>query len=114
MLQSHNLLYILDLLVLHDLFVPGIADIEWLSAQREHAEVVATDNAQTGDCERLGGVTLCEDQRAFGGLPGACVVGVGQFGQTRQPILLDEKLQGESICASAHLFRRLPSVFFIC
>ena len=85
MLQAKDLLDVLDLLVLHDLLVLGVADIEQLSAQREHAEVVATDDAEPGDGERLGGVSFGEDERALLRLPGPGVVGVGQLGQAGEP-----------------------------
>jgi hypothetical protein len=51
MLETHNLLDVLDLLVLHDLVVSRFTNIEQLSTEREHSEVVTPNHAQTSDGE---------------------------------------------------------------
>ncbi len=80
MLQPKNLLDILDLLVLHNLVVLRVSHIEQFTTKREHAVVVTTDDAETCDGERLGGITFGQDECAVCGLLCACVVGVGELG----------------------------------
>lgn len=45
MLEPHNLLHILNLLILHDRIVLRFAHVERFSAEGEDTEVVATDNS---------------------------------------------------------------------
>ena len=44
MLKAHNLLDVLDLLILHDLIVLCLAHIEKLDTQREDAKVIMSGN----------------------------------------------------------------------
>ena len=52
-LKTHNLLDILNLLVLHNLVVLSLAYVEKLAAQREDAKVVAPDNTKSSHGEVL-------------------------------------------------------------
>jgi len=54
MLKTHNLLDILDFLILHDLVVLRLAYIEKFTPKREDTKVISADNSETSDCERLG------------------------------------------------------------
>lgn len=68
-LQTQDLLDVLDLLVLHDLVVARLADIEQLTAKREDTEAItALDGTDAGHGHRLGGVSFGEDESAL-----ACV-----------------------------------------
>jgi hypothetical protein len=58
MLQTHDFLDILYLLVLHDLVMLRLAHVQELAAQREDTEVVTSNYAETSYRERLGGVTF--------------------------------------------------------
>ena len=82
MLQTQDLLDVLNLLVLHDLVVASFPDVEQLAAQGEDAVVVATDDTETSDGERLGGVSFGQDERAVLRILRAGVVGVGELGKT--------------------------------
>jgi hypothetical protein len=84
MLQPHNLLDILDLLVLHDLVMLRFAYIEHLSAKREHAEIITANNTKSGDSKRLGGVSFGQDKRALARVPTSGIVCIVEFGYTRQ------------------------------
>jgi len=53
-LETHNLLDVLEFLVLHDLIVLCIANIEQFTPKREDTKVISTDNSETSDCERFG------------------------------------------------------------
>jgi hypothetical protein len=55
--ESHDLDDVLNLLVLHDLRVRGLAHVERLASQREDTEVVAPHHTQTRDGQGLGRVT---------------------------------------------------------
>ena len=81
-LQTQDLLDVLNLLVLHDLVVASFPDVEQLAAQGEDAVVVATDDTETSDGERLGGVSFGQDERAVLRILRAGVVGVGELGKT--------------------------------
>jgi hypothetical protein len=81
-LEAHDLLDGLDLGVVDEGLATGVADVEELAAQGKDAPIVATDDAQAGDGERLGRVTLGEDEGALLGVAAAGVVGVLELGQT--------------------------------
>mmetsp|Transcript_45800 Transcript_45800/g.76350 ORF Transcript_45800/g.76350 Transcript_45800/m.76350 type:complete len:294 (-) Transcript_45800:1235-2116(-) len=79
-LQAEDLLDGVDLDVVHDLFVRGVAYVEQLPAQGEHAVAVTPHHRQAADGQRLGGVSLSEDEGAVLGVFGAGVVGIVQLG----------------------------------
>ena len=54
----------LNLFVLEDLGGGGLADVEQLTLEGEHAVAVPADDSQTGHGERLGRVSLGEDEGA--------------------------------------------------
>ena len=64
MLQPQDLLDVLNLLILHDLVVPRLADVEDFTAQGKDAKVVAADHVQASDSKRLGRVSFCQNERA--------------------------------------------------
>jgi len=80
MLQSHDLLDILNLLVLHNLIMTGFANIEKLSSQRKHAKVVTSNNRETRHSQSLGRVSFSKDEGARGTLAGTGIIGVTEFG----------------------------------
>lgn len=94
-LQPHNLLNILNLLILHDLVVLRLSYIQDLAPQWEDAEIVAPDDAESGDGERFGGVAFGEDECAFGGVFGAGVVRVGELGHAYQPKVIVSLASGK-------------------
>ena len=57
-LETHNFLDILDLLVLHDLVVLRLAHVQELATQREDTKIVAPNYAETSHRECLGRVTF--------------------------------------------------------
>ena len=57
-LETHDFLDTLDLLVLHDLVVLCLAHVQELATQREDTKVVTPNYAETSHRERLGGVTF--------------------------------------------------------
>ena len=101
-LQTQNAHQILDFFVGRALLLANIAYVQQLSlsltlafiayAQRKHAEVVATHHAQTTHCQRLGRVTLGDDQCGIHGVLGSCIVCIVQLGNVQQlrlsPVLL--------------------------
>ena len=53
-LETHNLLNILNLFVLHDLVVFRFSNIEKFTAQGEYAEIVSADNTKASYCQGFG------------------------------------------------------------
>ena len=80
MLQSHNLLDVLNLFVLHDLIMARLAYIKQFTAQWKHTKVVSTNHTQSSHRERLGRVSFCKDQSAVPGIFRPSIVSVGQLG----------------------------------
>lgn len=80
MLQSHNLLDVLDLLILHDLIVTRLANIEKFAAERKHTKIISTNDAQPSDCERFSGVSFRKDEGAVASILRPSIVGIGQLG----------------------------------
>ena len=66
------------------LFVGRLPYVQQLAPQREHAVVVAPDDAQTRDGQSLSRVPLGQDQSTVQRVPGACVVSVVQFRDSLQ------------------------------
>ena len=66
------------------LFVRSLPNVQQLAPQREHAVVVAPDDAQTRDGQGLSRVSLGQDQSTVEGVPRACVVGVVQLRDSLQ------------------------------
>lgn len=62
------------------LFVGGLAHVQQLAPEREHAVAVPTDHAQARHGQRFGRVSLRQDQCAVQGVPSAGVVGILQLG----------------------------------
>ena len=54
------------------LFERGLPDVEHFSSEREDAISVPADNPQPGHSQRLGRVSLREDQRAADGVLPTC------------------------------------------
>ena len=78
-----RLLELGDLLVVHDRRVVGVAHVEQLATQREDAIVVTADDGEARDGESLGGVALCDDQRALVPVLAARLVGVVKLRDAR-------------------------------
>jgi len=72
--QPQDLADVLDLLVLHDLGVGGLAHVERLALEREHAVVVAPHDGEPRHGERFGAVALRQNQSAVLSLGTASVV----------------------------------------
>lgn len=86
MLQTENLLDVLDLLVLHDLVVLCFAYVEQLSTQRKNTIIITTDDTKTSNGEGLGRVSFRQDKGTVSGFPGTSIVRVGQLRKTLEPI----------------------------
>ena len=84
-LETKNLLDVLNLLVLHDLVVLRVADVEKLSTQWEDTIVVPTNDTQSSNCKRLGGVSFRQDKRTVAGLPSTGIIGIRQLWKTLKP-----------------------------
>jgi hypothetical protein len=83
MLETENLLDVLNLDVFDDLVVTGLSDIEQLSTQGEDTVLVATNDSEAGDCECLGGVSFRQDQSAVLCIAPARIVCVFQLDDAR-------------------------------
>ena len=81
-LETQDLLDVLDLDILYDLVVAGFSDVEQLASKREDAVFVASDNTETGDSESFGGVSFCEDEGASFGITATGAIGVFQLDDT--------------------------------
>lgn len=85
-LQTQNLLDVLDFLVLHDLVVACLTDVEELTTKREDAEsVTALNCTDAGHCHRLGGVSFRQDQSALARVAATrpvCVIKLGDSPDT--------------------------------
>ena len=110
-LQTKNLLDILNFLVLHDLVVLRFPNVEQLATEREDAIVVATDDTESRYRKRLGRVSFCQDERAVSGLPRSSVVSIGQFRKSLESIIRLVAYISAAL-TMAHRLRPLPSVFF--
>lgn len=76
MLQAKDLFHVLNLLVLHDRVMLRFAYVEQLSAQREHSEVITTDDSKPSNGKRLSRVSFSQNQRALRRILRARVVGI--------------------------------------
>jgi len=79
-LQPKDLDDALHFFIRHDLLVVGIADVEWLSFERIHTVEVTAHHGQTRHGERLGGITLRQDEGTFLRLCRSCLVGIVELG----------------------------------
>jgi hypothetical protein len=86
MLKTHNLLDILNLLVLHNLIVLRLAYVEKLAAQREDAKVVTPDNTKSSHGKRLGRVSFGQYERAPRSIARSGVVCVRELGDTGKTV----------------------------
>ena len=84
MLQTKNLLDILDFFVLHNLVVLRVSNVKKFTTQREDTVVVTTDYRETSHSEGLGGISFCQDKGAVGGFASTGIVGIREFGKARQ------------------------------
>lgn len=82
MLKTHDLLDILNLLILHNLVVLRLLHVEKLAAQREDAKVVTPDNTKSSHGERLGRVSFGQNKRALRCVARSGVVCVRELGDT--------------------------------
>ena len=78
----------IDLGVVLDLIVRCVSNVQELTAKREDTVLVATDDGETAHRERLGGITLGENQRTGFRITPASVVRVIKLGNTGQARLL--------------------------
>ena len=85
-LKTHNLLDILDLLVLHNLIVFRLAHVEELATQREDAKVVTPDNTKSGHGERLGRVSFGQNKRTSSCVARSGVVRVSKLGDSSKTV----------------------------
>jgi hypothetical protein len=84
-LESQNLLDVVDLRVLRKRLPASLSDVEQLSAQRKHAIVVSADNRQPRDRKRFGRVSFREDQSAISCIPGTGVVRIFELRNADEP-----------------------------
>mmetsp|Transcript_98086 Transcript_98086/g.245796 ORF Transcript_98086/g.245796 Transcript_98086/m.245796 type:complete len:390 (+) Transcript_98086:1753-2922(+) len=84
-IQAHDFDDVLDLLIGHHLLQRRIAHVEHLASEREHAVLVAADDAQPCHRQGLGGVALGQDERALRRVFAPGVVGVLQLWHPSQP-----------------------------
>ena len=87
-LQAHNLSNVLYFLILHDLIVARFADIEEFTTKGEDTKVITSNDRETCYCQRLCGVTFCENEGAVSAVTRASVVRVAEFGHPVQAIRL--------------------------
>jgi hypothetical protein len=87
-LQPHDLLDVLNFLILHYLIMVGFANVEEFTAKGEDAEVITPDDRETRYCQCLGGVTFCENEGAILAVARTGVVRVTELGHTVQASLL--------------------------
>jgi len=64
LLKTHNLLDILNFLVLHNLIVLCLSHVEKLTAQRKDTKVVTPDNTKSSHGKRLGRVSFGQYKHA--------------------------------------------------
>ena len=83
--EAEDLLDVVNLGVVHDLIVACVTNVEKLTAEREDAVSIATDDGETGHRECLRRVTLGEDEGAVLGVAAARVVGVIELGNAGEP-----------------------------
>ena len=62
--------------ILSHLVVSGFPDVEQLTPEREHTILIPSDHAQSTDGQRLGRVSLRDNQRAVHGVFAASIVSV--------------------------------------
>lgn len=88
-LEAEDLLDVRDLLVVGDLLGRGITCVEELSSKREYSVAVAADNAQARDRQRLGRVSLRQDEGTVLAVAlVASVVGVAELLDAHKALLL--------------------------
>ena len=93
LLQAQDSFEVLDLLVLHNLLVIGVARVGHLAAEGEHAVAVTADDGEPRHRQRLGGVSLSQNERAVHGVLRASIVGVFELGDAGDaPSLLAVRL----------------------
>jgi hypothetical protein len=83
-LKTHNLLDILDLLILHYLIVLRLAHVEKLAAEWEDTKVITPDNTKTSYGERLGGVSFGQYKRTLRCLARSGIVCIRELGDTSE------------------------------
>mmetsp|Transcript_7476 Transcript_7476/g.15550 ORF Transcript_7476/g.15550 Transcript_7476/m.15550 type:complete len:313 (-) Transcript_7476:1310-2248(-) len=74
--QAHDGAQILDLSVGAENLLAGVADVEYLSPQREHAELLPSYDLEAGNSQGLGRVALSQHEGALVPLVGPRPVGV--------------------------------------
>ena len=67
-----------------NLLVCGLTDVQQLALEWKDAIVVPANDPQTGDCQRLGWVSLGQDERTLLRVLRACIVGIIQLGNALQ------------------------------
>ena len=80
MLEAHNLLDILNLLVLHDLVVFRFSNIEKFAAQWEYTEIVSANNTKASDGQGFGRISFREDQCTISTMLCTSIIRVCKFG----------------------------------
>mmetsp|Transcript_48734 Transcript_48734/g.87597 ORF Transcript_48734/g.87597 Transcript_48734/m.87597 type:complete len:231 (-) Transcript_48734:1005-1697(-) len=83
--EAHDCQKIGNLRVTNDLLEVGISHVENLALQREDSELVAADNAEPCDCQRLGRVALCQDQGAVLRVTSSGIVGIFELRDAKHP-----------------------------
>jgi hypothetical protein len=81
-LETHDRHQVGDLLVLHNLKMGSITYIQWLTFERKHTVEITTDDRQPRHSQRLGRVSLGDDQSTVLRLCRSSVVGIVQLGNT--------------------------------
>ena len=65
-----------------DLVMRGLPDVEQFSPEWEDAVVISPDHAQPADSQRLGWVSLSQDESTLVGVSASSVVGIIQLWDT--------------------------------
>mmetsp|Transcript_58836 Transcript_58836/g.168974 ORF Transcript_58836/g.168974 Transcript_58836/m.168974 type:complete len:955 (+) Transcript_58836:1131-3995(+) len=85
-IEAHDLDDVLNLLVRHHLLQGRVTHVEQFTPQGEDAVLVSADNTEAGDGQRLGRVSLGQDEGACVRILAASVVGILQLRHASQPI----------------------------
>ncbi len=85
MLETQDLFDVLDLDILDDLIMSGLSNIKQLASQGEDAVIITADDAQAGDSECFGRVSLGEDESAELSVTTSRVIRVFELDDARDP-----------------------------
>lgn len=82
-LQTQNLLDMLDFLIFYNLVVTSFANVEKFTSERENAIFIASDNCKAGNSESFGRISFRQNESAVLGVPAASIVRIFKLYNTR-------------------------------